>query len=450
MRTSRISQDTTRIFNAISPNARSGRSTRSSAKGLATFALGYDGTVEVKQEEQEEIVPASRPVSDIEDAGSPPRPLKKRKRNGTATPAAKTTVVKTEHKTTWMSPRQKRTIKQEEQKEEQNSDEPEEDHTTSPSSPRQKSLPKLPAKRSTSPGGTITYKPPSNWDQIYSLIHAFRTANPIAPVDTMGCEDLFWQSSPPQQQRYHTLTALMLSSQTKDTVTAAAMQRLHTELDPNTPRDPETQKPIQSCLTIENILAADPVHLDHLIGKVGFHNTKTKHIKATALILQSTYNNDIPDTIEGLVSLPGVGPKMAYLTMSAAWHIDVGIGVDVHVHRITNLWGWHVTKTPEQTRAWLEGWLPKEKWHEINKMLVGLGQTVCLPIGRRCGECPLAGKGLCKGEVRGWVKKEERKKKVKKEKIEVEVEEERAVVKDEKGEELLREERVEIKEEETV
>lgn len=51
---------------------------------------------------------------------------------------------------------------------------------------------------------------------------------------------------------------------------------------------------------------------------------------------------------------------------------------------------------------WLEGWLPKDKWHEINKMLVGLGQLTCLPIGRRCGECDLQGTGLCKSEVRGW------------------------------------------------
>lgn len=147
---------------------------------------------------------------------------------------------------------------------------------------------------------------------------------------------------------------------------------------------------------------------------------------------------------------------MAYLAMSAAWHEDLGIGVDVHVHRITNMWGWHSTKNPEGTREWLEGWLPKEKWHEINKVLVGLGQTICLPVGRRCGECPLAGKGLCKGEVRGWVNKEAKKKRVKKEdkdknaKVEVEVDVEKATIKAEDGEELLREEKVEVKREDVL
>lgn len=87
--------------------------------------------------------------------------------------------------------------------------------------------------------------------------------------------------------------------------------------------------------------------------------------------------------------------------MSAAWGRDEGIGVDVHVHRITNLWGWHKTSTPEQTRAELEAWLPKEKWHDINHLLVGFGQTICLPVGRKCGECDLSAGGLCpSAEVR--------------------------------------------------
>lgn len=100
--------------------------------------------------------------------------------------------------------------------------------------------------------------------------------------------------------------------------------------------------------------------------------------------------------------------------MSAAWGRDEGIGVDVHVHRITNLWGWHETSTPEQTRAELEAWLPREKWHDINHLLVGLGQTICLPVGRKCGDCDLAAERLCpsaqvaKSPVKKKVKKEVR------------------------------------------
>lgn len=183
------------------------------------------------------------------------------------------------------------------------------------------------------------------------------------------------------------------------------------------------------------MLALEPSQLNAFINKVGFHNLKTKYIKNTAEILRDKFNSDIPDTIEGLVSLPGVGPKMAYLTMSAAWGKHLGIGVDVHVHRITNLWGWHKTQTPEQTRAALESWLPKDKWHDINNLLVGFGQTICLPVGRRCGDCKLADARLCPSAIIGKAKT-----KVKKE----------AVVKVEGGDEAVVKEEVvdeEVKEE---
>lgn len=91
---------------------------------------------------------------------------------------------------------------------------------------------------------------------------------------------------------------------------------------------------------------------------------------------------------------------MAYLCLSAAWNRTEGIGVDVHVHRITNLWGWNKTKTPEETRLALQSWLPRDKWREINWLLVGFGQTVCLPVGRRCGDCDLGLQGLCKAAER--------------------------------------------------
>lgn len=402
MRTSKLSQDTTRIFNAISSNARSGttRTTRSS-KRISTFALGYDGKVEIKEEDTTLSETPSSPVVDIEDGLSTPPPSRKRKRS--SEPSTPTTVTTTRIKAEITSP----TILE----------------PIPASSPRQKAKPKIPARRKIGDDGEYVYTPPSNWLEIYDTVKAQRTRNPNAPVDTMGCEDLYWTSAPPAQQRYHTLVALMLSSQTKDTVTAAAMQRLHTELAPSPPLHESTNLPLHSSLTIQNMLAASPVHLDSLICKVGFHNNKTRFLQQTAQILHEQYADDIPSTLEGLVALPGVGPKMAFLCLSAAWGVDLGIGVDVHVHRITNLWGWHTTKSPEETRAWLEGWLPKDKWHEINKLLVGLGQTVCLPVGRRCGECDLQGSGLCKAEVRGW-KPSPRKIKVK-----VEGEEKKVVVK---------------------
>src|ERR1700724_1953884 len=131
-----------------------------------------------------------------------------------------------------------------------------------------------------------------------------RAATP-APVDTMGCAALANPSSPPRTQRFQTLISLMLSSQTLDTVTAPTIWNL--------------QRVLPNGLDLQDMLEIQESELDKLIGKVGFHNKKAAYIKRTAIILRDQFDGDIPDTVEGLCSLPGVGEKMAHLTMSAAW-----------------------------------------------------------------------------------------------------------------------------------
>ncbi|CAK7222735.1 alpha,alpha-trehalase nth1 [Sporothrix curviconia] len=246
-------------------------------------------------------------------------------------------------------------------------------------------------------------EPPTDWELFYNLVKEMRqpggpAAN--AAVDTMGCERLAMASASPRDRRFHTLVALMLSSQTKDTVNAVAMARLQSELPPHEPGAP-------AGLNLENMLAVDPTLLNQLIWQVGFHNNKTKYLKQAAVILRDQWGGDIPPTAEGLMALPGVGPKMAYLCLAAehGWNRVEGIGVDVHVHRITNLWGWQkpgsaAAKTPEGTRLALQSWLPRDKWKEINWLLVGFGQAVCLPQGAKCGDCTLGLRGLCRAANR--------------------------------------------------
>ncbi|KAI1764116.1 DNA glycosylase [Hypoxylon sp. FL1150] len=237
---------------------------------------------------------------------------------------------------------------------------------------------------------------PSDWEEIYAAVRTMRSPGGVASnaaVDTMGCERLASPAASPRDRRFQTLVALMLSSQTKDTTNAVAMRRLQAELPPHAPGAP-------AGLNLENVLAVDAAVLNELIWAVGFHNNKTKYLQQAAAILRDRWDGDIPDTYEGLMALPGVGPKMAHLCLSAAWDRTEGIGVDVHVHRITNLWGWHATKNPEETRAALQGWLPRDRWREINWLLVGFGQTVCLPVGRRCGDCELGLRGLCRAAER--------------------------------------------------
>lgn len=245
---------------------------------------------------------------------------------------------------------------------------------------------------------TVTVTPPTDWEEMYELVKAMRLTGAArnAAVDTMGCERLADPGASARDQRYQTLVALMLSSQTKDTANAVAMRRLQTELPAHAPG-------ATPGLTLANVLAADEEALHDCIRSVGFHNTKTRHLREAAALCRDRWGGDIPDTVAGLTSLPGVGPKMAHLCLSAAWGRTEGIGVDVHVHRITNLWGWHATRQPEQTRLALQAWLPRDRWREINALLVGLGQTVCLPVGRRCGDCDLGLRGLCKAADRAKV-----------------------------------------------
>jgi endonuclease-3 len=361
MRTSRISKETSKIINATSLSSTSRRSTRSS---LSRFAHGNAST---KNEESPE---PSQDRTDIEDVVPPSR---KRKRDPTIRTPIKQSPRKTVIKT-----------------------EVEDSVTFSPSKDRKVRKPARQIKNEET--GEVEIHPPNDWAEVYAVVKEMRVSGAAqhAAVDTMGCERLAGETVSPKVKRFHTLIALMLSSQTKDTTNAIAMGRLQKEL-------PAYKDGAPVGLNLENILAVDPKLLNELIWVVGFHNNKTKYIKATAEILRDQWGGDIPDSIEGLMSLPGVGPKMAYLCMSTAWGRIEGIGVDVHVHRITNLWGWHKTKGPEETRVALQSWLPKELWHEINWLLVGFGQTVCLPVGRKCGDCELGMKGLCKSAERSKV-----------------------------------------------
>ncbi|KAL4806237.1 DNA glycosylase [Aspergillus unguis] len=381
MRTSRASKETAKVLQALSPPVQ--RQTRSTSRAGLLKGFAYNGGLEeaepVKKEDDGSSL-SSLDTVDIEDILEPP--VKRRK---TTTRAGGSTLVKTSEK------KAENLVKKE----------------SAPPRPR-----RAPARKIKGEDGSYTVEAPSNWESMYSIVKKMREANPTAPVDTMGCAELYWRASSPRDKRFQTLIALMLSSQTKDTVTAVAMQRLHTELGEEDAfikkeeeHDDKTATSRDSTLNLENILAVSPERLNSIIGAVGFHNNKTKYIKKTAEILRDQYESDIPSTPSELMKLPGVGPKMAFLCMSAAWGKHEGIGVDVHVHRITNLWGWHKTKTPEETRMSLESWLPKDKWHEINKLLVGLGQTVCLPVGRRCGDCDLAGTKLCKSEIKGMAPK---------------------------------------------
>ncbi|KAK4191599.1 hypothetical protein QBC35DRAFT_486568 [Podospora australis] len=436
MRASRVARETARLFKSESSSSPSKAATttttplRRSTRGSALaqrFSYKEEDHDDEKDEEDDEtkVKLQLRLGEDIEDAVFTTATVaRKRKSSPLAPPPSSrrrtaTTRIKTESSTVSSSSSRASTrTSAARTKPELHSDSElswlsdSEADSTKPAPKKKGRVVRNPARVTTTPSGSRIVKPPSNWEEIYNLVKEMRISGPAAnaAVDTMGCERLALPTATPLERRFHTLVALMLSSQTKDTVNAEAMRRLQTELPPFAPGAP-------AGLNLDNMLAVDPVLLDDLIGKVGFHNRKTEYLKKTAIILKEKWGGDIPPTVEGLISLPGVGPKMAHLCMSAeaGWNQVTGIGVDVHVHRITNLWGWQSppSKSPEETRASLESWLPRDKWKEINWLLVGFGQAVCLPVGRKCGECEVGLKGLCKSADRakvnaGRIKREQR------------------------------------------
>ncbi|KAJ4907323.1 hypothetical protein Rs2_10981 [Raphanus sativus] len=185
---------------------------------------------------------------------------------------------------------------------------------------------------------------PENWVQVLEGIRQMRSSGD-APVDSMGC-DKAGSFLPPTERRFVVLLGSLLSSQTKDQVNNAAIHRLHQN----------------GLLTPEAIDKADESTIKELIYPVGFYTRKATYMKKIAKICLERYNGDIPSSLDDLLALPGIGPKMAHLK----------------------------TSTPEETRVALQQWLPKEEWVAINPLLVGFGQTVCTPLRPRCEACSVA------------------------------------------------------------
>lgn len=171
---------------------------------------------------------------------------------------------------------------------------------------------------------------------------------------------------------YRVLMATILSSRTRDEVTAAASARLFD-------RAPDSHRLL--LLTAEEVQA--------LIYPVGFYRTKAYHVLKTARILVDSYDGEVPSRLGELVGLPGVGRKTANLVLSVAFGVPA-ICVDTHVHRLMNIWGYVATRTAYETEMALRDKLPKGCWTKVNRLLVAFGQKTCKPVAPCCDICVLA------------------------------------------------------------
>jgi endonuclease-3 len=171
---------------------------------------------------------------------------------------------------------------------------------------------------------------------------------------------------------FRTLISCILSLRTKDATTAAASLRL-----------------FEKAHTPDAILALAPKTLERLIYPVGFYRTKARVIRGICSDLIDKFDGRVPDEIDALLTLKGVGRKTANLVVTAAYG-KPGICVDTHVHRISNRWGLVRTKTPDKTEIALREVLPARHWLEYNGILVAFGQTICHPTSPWCSRCKIS------------------------------------------------------------
>jgi endonuclease III len=167
------------------------------------------------------------------------------------------------------------------------------------------------------------------------------------------------------------LVGTLLSLRTKDATTDAAMKRL-----------------MEKARTPEAILNLSDEEIEGLIYPVGFYRNKARTLKDVARTIVEVHHGVVPDSLDDLLEMKGVGRKTANLVLNEGYGRPA-ICVDTHVHRISNRLGLVATKNPLGTEKALENILPREYWIVYNTLLVAFGQRLCKPVSPLCSACPV-------------------------------------------------------------
>jgi endonuclease III len=175
---------------------------------------------------------------------------------------------------------------------------------------------------------------------------------------------------------FRVLVACLLSLRTQDTTTAPAAARLFALAD-----------------TPAAMLQLTPRPIERTIYPVGFYRTKARVILTVCRDLLDRFGGRVPNDLDALLTLNGVGRKTANLVITLGFNAP-GICVDTHVHRISNRLGYVRTRTPEETEMALRAKLPRRYWIGYNDLLVTFGQNVCVPVSPKCSICPV--ESLCR------------------------------------------------------
>jgi len=171
---------------------------------------------------------------------------------------------------------------------------------------------------------------------------------------------------------FRVLISTVLSLRTKDVTTEAASHRL-----------------FALAQTPSTMLKLNADQIEKAIYPVGFYRTKARNILKICDALIRQYGAQVPDEMEALLGLPGVGRKTANLVLTVGYG-KPGICVDTHVHRISNRWGILKTKSSDDTEQVLRKILPRRFWTQYNNLLVAFGQNLCVPVSPFCSQCPFS------------------------------------------------------------
>ncbi len=174
-----------------------------------------------------------------------------------------------------------------------------------------------------------------------------------------------------ERDPFRILIACLLSLRTKDETTGPAAERL-----------------FSLAHTPDAMLRLMPQQIEKAIFPVGFYRTKARVIRGVCRDLLGWFGGQVPDDLDALLTLKGVGRKTANLVVTMGFD-KPGICVDTHVHRVSNRLGFVRTKAPEQTELALREKLPRRHWIELNDLLVTFGQNICQPISPKCSICPV-------------------------------------------------------------
>lgn len=198
--------------------------------------------------------------------------------------------------------------------------------------------------------------------KIYNILASEFEKHPKPVVDIIESE---------KERPFFILVTTILSARTKDVTTYKVAKKLFSKID--------------SYKDLKKISSTD---LKRILYPIGFYKNKAKYLKKLPEVLENKFDGKVPDDIESLLQLPGVGRKTANLVRTIAFK-KPAMCVDTHVHRICNRLGYVKTNTPYGTEMALRKKLPKKYWINFNSYLVSFGQNHCLPRNPKCSTCKI-------------------------------------------------------------